>query len=108
MPSKYTHSNFYERNVTNKSNDRILKLSVVDNQKPKNSIGLVDVRLFTGDNEIHAIQDAGLWSLRYDKGTVPAAIQQKFTSFSQLLRVAKNYFALRNIEVKEIVDAPAA
>lgn len=109
MVKTFAHTNFYERNVTNRSNDRVLKVSIRDDSKPKNSIGLVDNRLFTGGNEIHAIQDAGLWSLRYDKGTVPKALQQQFTSFNALLKVVKNYFDTRNIDIEEIKDvAPSS
>lgn len=105
LAKNYSYSNFYERNTSNHSNDRILELTIKDKTKPKNSIGLVDNRLFTGGNRLHAIQEVGLWRLKYDQGKLPRALDQRFTGFSQLLKVVKDYFELRNIEIKEIVDS---
>jgi hypothetical protein len=105
MGKEYAYTHNYERNIVNRSNDRILELVIRDKDKPKNSIGLVDNRLFSGGNRLHAVQDAGLWYLKYDKGKIPAVLEQKFTTFSALLRCTKNYFDQRNIDIKEVVDS---
>lgn len=98
----------YERNIVNRSNDRIIELVIRDTSKPKNAIGLVDNRLFTGGNKLHAVQDAGLWHLKYDKGKLPQALEQKFTTFAMLFKVTKNYFDNRNIDIKEVIDSGIA
>ncbi len=89
-----------------RSSDRILVLSKKDPSKhTTSSIGLVDNRLFTGGNRLHAIQDTNsLWYLKYDSGAIPPSLQQQFTSFTMLIRTLKLYFHKRNIEIKEIQD----
>lgn len=81
--------------------DRVLKLKVKDGEKPKNSIGNTDPRLFTGDNKLHAIMDqqTTLWHLKYEMGDVPQPLKCQFTSFKMLKQHADEYFATRNIEV---------
>src|SRR5258705_8640485 len=55
-------------NEKNWSDDRILTLKIVDDKAPLNSTGLVDKRLFSGENKLHAIADkqTGLWFFRYE------------------------------------------
>lgn len=88
-----------------RKSDRVLVLKPLDG-KAKNSHGIVDPRLFKGDNNLHAIMDpmTTLWSMRYDVGTVPPTFHQKFTSFKKLYDFAYNYFKSRNIEIKEVRD----
>lgn len=97
------YSVFKTQNFANVSTDRIIEVKVKDGAQPKSSTGLLDSRLFTGDNHLHAIQDAGLWYLKYEKGGLPSPLKQKFTNFNQLLKHVKTYFEGRNAEVKEIV-----
>jgi hypothetical protein len=98
---------FFELENNNTKNigpDRILGLKVIDGKKPLDSKGLVDSRLFTGDNHLHAIQDSGLWHLKYEQGNLPPALHgQRWTSFPRLLTAVQKYFRERNIEVNEIV-----
>ncbi len=86
--------------------DRILVLSVMDNKKPKNSIGNTDPRLFTGENKLHAVidQQTTLWHFKYDMGGIPEVLKCNFTSFKKLLEHAREYYATRNIEIKEVKD----
>lgn len=87
----------------NQSNDRILELVKIPGKDTRNTAGLVDNRLFTGENKLHAVMEPnGLWSLKYDSGNLPEFLRQQFTSFSILLRTLKEYFYKRNIEIKEI------
>lgn len=90
----------------NKSSDRILVLETIDGNAPKNSIGNTDNRLFTGGNQLHAIMDPQtcFWRLKYEKGILPGAFQDTFTSFNLLKRHVDNYFKTRNIRVKEVID----
>lgn len=94
-------------NPTNiRKTDRILVLGVIDGTKPKNTIGLVDPRLFTGENKLHAVMDTQttLWHLKYDSGVMPQPLKQQFTSFTKLYDHAVDYFAKRNIIIKEVLD----
>lgn len=87
-----------------RGNDRVLELKIIDGTLPKRSTGLVDSSIFKGDNKLHAIFDdqTQLWYLKYDRGIVPPALKQSFTSYSALIRFVKPYFEKRNIE---IIDA---
>lgn len=90
-----------------KSNDRVLVLKPIDNKAPLNSIGLVDKRLFTGDNRLRAIKNeqTNLWSFKYDKGILPPALRnENFTSFYKLKSFAEIYFKTRNIQITEVID----
>jgi hypothetical protein len=91
------------QNFKNVSTDRVFKLKPIEGS-PLSSRGITDKRLFTGDNNLHAIQDAGLWFLKYDDGSVPPALKQRFTNFNQLLKYVTNYYRIRNVEIIEILD----
>jgi len=90
-----------------RGNDRILKLKVIDGEKPISSLGLVDPRLFTGENKLHALleDNSSLWHLKYDSGTLPAPLRQRFTGYSKLVTFVRDYFARRNVEVEEVIHA---
>jgi len=91
----------------NRSSDRILELKVIDNKAPISSTGIIDKRLFSGENRLHGIADPqyGLWYFKYESGSLPPALKdQRFTSFSALLRYAQDYFKKRNIEITEVID----
>jgi hypothetical protein len=90
-----------------RSSDRILVLKPLEGKSTLSSTGLVDRRLFTGEiNNLHAVMDkqTSLWTLKYERGEVPNAFKQKFTSFSRLFSFAEDYFKKRNLEIKEIKD----
>jgi hypothetical protein len=88
----------------NQENDRVI-IPVRREGNTMTDQGLVDNRIFNGGNRIHAVQDeSGLWVLRYDSGSVPPALRQQFTSFSQLLKFLRSYFDKRNIDIKEIIS----
>lgn len=89
-----------------RSPDRILVLKVKEGQNPKSSKGLIDNRLFTGENKLHAVMDqqSALWTLKYEQGAVPGALQCAFTSFRALKAHAETYFKNRNIEIVEVQD----
>lgn len=89
-----------------RSDDRIFKLSVIDAKAPLTNLGLVDKRLFSGENQLHAIKDDqyGLWGLKYDSGVLPEPLKQKFTTFKECVKFATDYFLRRNIQIEEIID----
>jgi len=98
----YAYSVEKMKNVANVSTDRILMLQPSDT--PRRVTGMVDKRLFTGDNKLHAIQDAGLWFLRYEQGALPRPLQQRWTNFNQLMKFTTTYFNSRNVDVKEVIS----
>ena len=67
---------------------------------------MVDSRLFTGENRLHAIMDTQttLWHLAYDNGILPQPLKQQFTSFTKLHGYVKDYLSRRNIEIVEVID----
>lgn len=84
--------------------DRTLILKPIEGQKARNSAGMVDSRLFTGDNKIHAYKDPwGTWFLKYERGDVPPAFKQKFTGFNQLYDFVTDYYKKRGVEVAGVV-----
>lgn len=91
------------------SDDRVIELTPVDGKKPLSGTGITDARLFTGENKLHAVRDeTGLWSLKYEQGSIPEVLKQRFTNFNALKDFAERYYKRRNILVKEIVDAQAS
>jgi hypothetical protein len=91
--------------VKEKKQDRILVLKTKDGSKPKSSTGLIDPRLFTGENKLHVIQDkTSLWIFKYEQGGLPEPLRQRFTTFDIALAQAKKYFASRNVEIIEVID----
>lgn len=89
-----------------RKSDRILVLEKIEGKNTINSTGLVENRLFTGENELHAIMDeqSCLWSLKYKMGSPPEPLKQRFTSFRALYKFAEDYFLKRNIRIKEVLD----
>lgn len=86
--------------------DRIIKLKPMEGAKMLNTKGMVDSRLFTGDNNIHAVmsQEDCLWSIKYDSGILPHHLKQRFTSFKHLYNYVEAYFKARGVEISEVKD----
>ncbi len=99
--------NYMIPNTKMRSRDRVFKLGIIDDKLPKNSTGMVDTRLFTGENRLHAKMDPEtcFWSLQYETGgALPQPLKVNFTTFPALKRHVEDYFKTRNIEIKEIQD----
>jgi hypothetical protein len=87
------------------STKRSLILRVKEGKKAVNSTGVVDSRLFNGNNALYAIYGPGnLWRLEYAHGAIPPALAQNFTNFTLLLKTVKEYLDKRNIEIEKIED----
>lgn len=86
------------------SSDRIFKLEIIDGKKPRDSIGMLDPRLFTGENKLHIKKDkeTNFWFFAYDLGAVPGALKHKFTGFNAAVKHAEMYFKTRNVTINEI------
>lgn len=89
----------------NRKTNIILVLKPIDG-KARDVTGIIDRQLFTRDNNLNAIMDTQtcLWSLAYDKGTLPPVLRQKFTGFAPLMKTVKEYMKNRNVEVVEVID----
>lgn len=96
------------KNTKMRGNDRAFVLEQIDDKAPISSTGMVDKRLFTGDNKIRAIRDEGsfnLWYFKYDIGSLPGALAGiRFTKFDQAQKYLEQYFNTRNIKIKEVID----
>ncbi len=88
-------------------NDRVLKLT---QRNPNSSPGLIGREVFKGANELHAMYntDTGLWYFKLDRGDVPEALRQHFTSFSHAFKHAKTYFEGKKIDIAEEYIAQSA
>ena len=88
-----------------KKSDRIIVLSPIDG-KARNTSGMLDPRLFNGENKLHAVKDpkGTLWSLHYDKGVTPTPLKQRFTSFNDLYKFVEQYYIKRNIKIVNVED----
>lgn len=89
-----------------KSSDRILVLKLQKDSVPLSSLGLMDKRLWTGGNRVHAVmnQTDCLWKIKYDAGSPPQPLRQRFVSFDSLMRTVKDYFNKRNLDIVEVID----
>lgn len=89
----------------NRKDVREILLRPIDGS-PKGPTGLVDRRLFTGENKIRATLNTKtcLWTISYEAGTVPRPLKSKYTKFNDLLFDVTEYFKRRNIKVVEVRD----
>lgn len=88
-----------------RSDDRILVLTSIDG-RPLNSAGVLDMRLFKGENALHAVRDplTSLWSLRYDSGILPASLKVKFSNFNKLYTHVERYMNNRRVKIDKVID----
>jgi hypothetical protein len=86
--------------------DRKFQLKIKDGCVAKQSVGLVDHRLFNGNNYLHGVRDpnSSLWYWRYEKGQIPEVLMGRYTKFSNLYAAAVKYFEGRNVELIELID----
>ena len=91
----------------NRNTDVILKLKIKEGAKgATNSQGLLDNRLFKGENNIHLMVDPQYmhYFFKYDSGGLPEPFRQRFTSYDKAFNFAKAYFDKRNVEIAEVLD----
>lgn len=88
------------------SNDRVISLSPIEGKRSVATNGLVDPRLFSGENKLHLVRDPmhSLWFFKYEMGMLPEPLKQQFTTFGRATKHAREYFKKRNIEIKEIIE----
>jgi hypothetical protein len=87
-------------------NVRILQLEQDTNTKTKTNTGMVDTRLFTGENTLKAYKypNSTLWGMKYEFGGLPAPLKQSFTSFDKLYTYASRYFGKRGVKITKVID----
>ena len=92
----------------NNGPEREIVLRPMEGKKAVSSSGLVDTRLFKGENKLNAIMgEDGLWFCRYNDGNLPEPLKVKFTSVSKLLSHIKTYYEKRNVEIVEVKNKDA-
>jgi len=86
--------------------DRVIVLKPMEGKSALDVTGAPDKRLFTGENNLHAIfnNTFGLWELKYDSGSLPGGLDGKFTDLDILLQHVRQYFGKRNVEIVEVKD----
>jgi hypothetical protein len=101
MYNNAAYTNFDEKTQTN---DRVLVLKPRPDQNTLDNKGLIDNRLFKGENNLHAIMDTQtlLWTMKYEKGGLPEPLKQSWTSFKRLFDYAEKYFNSRGVDISEV------
>jgi hypothetical protein len=106
---KYAYSHMAERNVSNVSTDRILKLITLPGGAMRaNQRNTFSASMLT-NTEIHAVQEAGLWCLKYKTpegygaGKLPEMLKQRWTNFNQMKKFLDTYFLARNVKIEEVI-----
>ena len=90
---------------SNRATDIIIVVEPIEGKHTLDSSGLVDNRLFTGENKLHAkVDGTGLWFLQYDAGILPQPLKQRFTNWNILYNSIADYFGKRHIRIKEVID----
>lgn len=99
----YAYSHYATPNVSNVSTDRVFVLKPGPN--PKDHAGKPRKTIFNTQTKLHAIQDSGLWYMKYeDQSSVPEVLKQRFTNFNVLLKFLTQYFKQRGIEIEEVIS----
>lgn len=96
-----SYTNFDDKTQTN---DRVLVLKPRPDQNTLTDKGMIDNRLFKGENQLHALMDTQtlLWTMKYEKGGLPEVLKQSFTSFKRLFDYAQLYFDKRGVDISEV------
>lgn len=86
-----------------RSTERQILLRINKDLKNK---GVLSQEIARGDNKLYGVLDRRtmLWSAKMEKGIVPNAFRQRFTSFDDLLKFSTKYFKDRGIEVIGVKD----
>lgn len=90
-----------------RSSDRVLNVEQIDGKAPRSSTGMVDPRLFTGEQKLHLKMDPQtcLWYFQYsNNGQLPEPLKGRFTGFKPGLKFAEEYFKKRNIKITQVKD----
>ena len=91
-------------NTKERKTDRVFVLKA--REGATSSTGLVDPRLFSGENKLHAKMDPKslLWHFKYEHGGLPQPLKQSFTNFDLAYKHAEKYLNTRGIDILEVQD----
>jgi len=100
----YTNTAYTNFDESVQTNNRVLVLKQREDQNALDTKGMIDNRLFKGENQLHAIMDTQtlLWVLKYEKGGLPETLKQSWTSFRRLFDYAEKYFNSRGVDISEV------
>ena len=89
-----------------RSNDRKFVLEEIPNFKPLKTLGMLDPQIFKGGNALHAVRsdEDQLWHIKYEHGTVPGELNQRFTKFTTAKAFVEAYFNKRGFRIKEVIE----
>ena len=105
MATLFHNSTSDDHIKTNRSEDRIITFQIIDPKLPTSATGIADPRLFKGGNKLHAQRDESfLWYLKYEMGSVPPFLQQRWTHFPRLIDDVTTYYKSRNMAIKLIEE----
>lgn len=105
MASIFHNATSKDHIKVNYADVRTVTFKIMDDKKPLSSTGLADPRLYKGGNKLYAQRGEDfLWYVRYDKGALPPALQQKWTHFPRMVEDLNGYFNSRNIAIEQIED----
>lgn len=84
---------------------RKLQITPLEGQTVTTSKGMVDPRLWKGENELYAEMDntTCMWRLRYKHGMLPPQIQGTYTNFDKAFKAATKYYSTRGLEVTRVI-----
>ncbi|HYT41257.1 MAG TPA: hypothetical protein VEP90_02820 [Methylomirabilota bacterium] len=100
------HNNTSDEHIkTNRSEDRIISFQLIDDNASPHKTGLAGQALAKGSNKMHAQRGPDfLWYVRLEAGTVPPALQQRWTHFKRMVDDIEGYFKARNMSIKTIEE----
>jgi hypothetical protein len=105
MASLFHNNTDKDHIKSNYADVRTITFKLIDDQKPRSSTGLSDPRLYQGGNKLYATRgDDFLWYVKYEKGAIPPALNQKWTHYQRMLTDVEAYFNTRNVAIKQIED----
>ena len=89
-----------------KLDEREFVLELIPGQQTKTETGMVDNRIFRGENKVFGVHDpqSNLWTIKYHLGKPPATLNQRFTSFERLHAFVEPYYRKRGLRIAKIND----
>lgn len=100
IEDKFVTDDYFEKKI-----ERKLVLRPMEGEKAKTTGGMLDARLFKGENSLKAVRDndSNLWYFKYEIGGIPEQLKGHFTSFAKAHEVAETYFRTRNVQIVEVI-----
>lgn len=86
--------------------ERTLVIVPVEGKHALSSTGIVSYKMATGEPnyKITQCEITNLWIFKQNYGVLPEKLKQRFTSYSQIMKFAHDYFGRRNLKIEKILD----